>query len=98
MTLPEDKLRTAFRATAEEIPADPPPLRLSPGRQPGLRPGRHGPRSPRRGWITWVTPLAAAALVVAVIAASLALAGGAHHPQASSPQAASTPSRRTTWP
>ncbi len=86
MTLPEDKLRTAFRATAEEIPADPPPLRLSPGRQPGLRPGRHGARSPRRGWITWVTPLAAAALVVAVIAASLALAGGVHHPQASSAQ------------
>jgi hypothetical protein len=85
MTPLEDKLRAAIQATAEEIPADPPPLRLgSPGliprRRPRFRPGasrfrpgasRFGPG--RRGWNTWLAPLAAAVLVVAVVLGSLAV-------------------------
>jgi hypothetical protein len=67
----EDKLRAAIHATAEEIPADPPPLRLgspalSPRRRPRSRPGR-------RGGNPWLAPLAAAVLVVAVVLGSLAL-------------------------
>ena len=64
----ENKLRAALRDTAGEIPADPPPLRLPPARDPA-RPGR-------RRWIGWAAPLAAAALVLAVVAASLAVVRG----------------------
>jgi hypothetical protein len=92
MTPLEDKLRAAIQATAEEIPADPPPLRLgSPGLIPRRRPrfrrgasrfrpgasrfrpgaSRFGPG--RRGWNTWLAPLAAAVLVVAVVLGSLAV-------------------------
>jgi len=65
MTSLEDKLRAAIHATAEEIPPDPPPLRLQPGR-----------RTRWRSRIGWIAPLAAAAVVVALVAVSLALAGG----------------------
>ena len=40
----ENKLRAALRDTAGEIPADPPPLRLPPARDPA-RPARSGPAS-----------------------------------------------------
>jgi hypothetical protein len=90
MTPLEDKLRAAIHATAEEIPADPPPLRLgspglSPRRRPWfwLRPGlgagrvRSGRIRPGRpGWSSWLAPLAAAAVVVAVVLGSLAVTGG----------------------
>jgi len=74
----EDKLRAAIHATAEEIPADPPPLRLgSPGliprRRPWFRPAASRFRPGRRGWNTWLAPLAAAVLVVAVVLGSLAV-------------------------
>lgn len=81
MTPLEDKLRAAIHATAREIPADPPPLRLSPP-----HPHRRGGR---RRWITWTAPLAAAAVVVAVVAASLALTSGAK--PASSPKNSPSP-------
>ena len=79
----EDKLRAAIHATAEEIPADPPPLRLdSPGptprRRPWSRPSLSAGRI-RTGWggrNPWLAPLAAAAVVVAVILGSLAVTGG----------------------
>jgi hypothetical protein len=84
----EDKVRAAIHATAEEIPADPPPLRLgSPGLSPRrwlwfrpslgagwIRPGRT--RLGWRGRTTWLAPLAAAAVVVAVVLGSLAVTGG----------------------
>jgi hypothetical protein len=70
MTGLENKLRAALRGTADEIPADPPPLRLPPARDPA-RPGPVWPG--RRRWIGWAAPLAAAALVLAVVAASLAV-------------------------
>jgi len=78
MTPLEDKLRAAIHATAEEIPADPPPLRLgSPGliprRRPWFRPAASRFRPGRRGWNTWLAPLAAAVLVVAVVLGSLAV-------------------------
>jgi len=78
MTPLEDKLRAAIHATAEEIPADPPPLRLgSPGliprRRPWYRPAASRFRPGRRGWNTWLAPLAAAVLVVAVVLGSLAV-------------------------
>jgi hypothetical protein len=78
MTPLEDKLRAAIHATAEEIPVAPPPLRLgSPGliprRRPRFRPGASRCRSGRRGWNTWLAPLAAAVLVVAVVLGSLAV-------------------------
>jgi len=84
----EDKLRAAIHATAEEIPADPPPLRLgSPGLsqrrrpwfQPSLGAGRIRLGRIRPGWggrNTWLAPLAAAAVVVAVVLGSLAVTGG----------------------
>ena len=73
MTGPENKLRAALRDTAGEIPADPPPLRLPPARDPA-RPGPVWPG--RRRWIGWAAPLAAAAVVLAVVAASLAVVHG----------------------
>jgi hypothetical protein len=76
MTPLEQRLRAAIRETADEIPADPPPLRLNrPGRQ-GMSPGGRTARHRGRAWRAWGTPLAAAAVVFAVIAASLALTGG----------------------
>jgi hypothetical protein len=70
MTPLQDKLRAALRETANEIPPEAPPLRLSP--EPRVR--RNG-RDPHSRWRAWAAPLAAAALVVAVIAVSLAVAG-----------------------
>jgi hypothetical protein len=69
MTPLEEKLRAALRETADEIPADLPPLRLDP------RPARIR----RRRWILWSAPLASAAAVVALIAGSLAVTGGLPH-------------------
>lgn len=88
MTL-EDKLRTALRETAGEIPDDPPPpLRLSPlavsrqhdrqrpAKQHGAK--QHGakrPRTQRPGprWPAWTAPLAAAAAIVGVVAVLLTM-------------------------
>src|SRR5262249_30628223 len=82
MTL-EDKLRTALRETAGEIPDDPPPLRLSPlavsrhsaRRRPARRHWfqQHRVQQHRARWPAWAAPLAAAAAVVALIVASLTL-------------------------
>ncbi len=81
MTPLQDKLRAALRETADEIPAQAPPLDLSP--QP--RASRDG-RNAR--WRAWAAPLAAAALVLAAVAASLAVAGSLkHQPAAAGPQA-----------
>ena len=81
MTALQDKLRDALRETADEIPAQPPPLDLSP--QP--RASRDG-RNTR--WRAWATPLAAAALVLAAVGASLAVAGNlTHQPVTAGPQA-----------
>jgi len=77
MTPLPDKLRAALRETADEIPAEAPPLRLSPGERV---------RHPHPRWPLWAAPLASAALVVAVIAASLAVADGIRHQQATSAQ------------
>jgi hypothetical protein len=79
MTALEDKLRAAIHATASQLPADPPPLRLSP--RSSEKP------SARRHWIAWTAPLASAALVVAVIAGSLVLTSGGKPPQAGPKQA-----------
>lgn len=73
----EEKLRAALRETADEISPQAPPLRLHP------RPGR------RR--FVWAAPIASAALVVVLIAASIALAGGIRHQQASAAKATSAP-------
>jgi hypothetical protein len=81
MTPLRDKLRAALRETADEIPAQAPPLRLSP--QP--RASRDG-RNAR--WRAWAMPLAAAALVLAAVGASLAVVGSlTHQPAATGPQA-----------
>jgi hypothetical protein len=81
MTPLQDKLRAALRETADEIPAEAPPLYLRP--QP--RASRDG--RPAR-WRAWAAPLAAAALVIAVIAASLTVAGSLkHQPAATGPSA-----------
>ena len=81
MTPLEDKLRAALRETADEIPAQAPPLDLSP--QP--RASRDG-RNAR--WGAWAAPLGAAALVLAAVGASLAVAGNlTHQPAATGPQA-----------
>jgi hypothetical protein len=81
MTPLQDKLRAALRETADEIPAQAPPLNLSP--QP--RASRDG-RNAR--WRAWATPLAAAALVLAAVGASLAVAGNlTHQPVTAGPQA-----------
>jgi hypothetical protein len=81
MTPLQDKLRDALRETADEIPAQAPPLHLNP--QP--RASRDG-RNAR--WRAWAVPLAAAALVLAAVGASLAVAGSlTHQPAATRPQA-----------
>jgi hypothetical protein len=77
MTALEDKLRTALRETARDIPDDPPPLRLSPG----------AAGSPRRRWIVWAAPVAAAAVVLAVIAGALTVTSGLPHRTAGPAQA-----------
>ena len=82
MTPLENKLRAALRETANEIPADAPPLRLTP--QPRMRNNGRDPHPGRRGW---VAPLTAAALVVAVIGASVAVAGRLKHQPATSASA-----------
>jgi hypothetical protein len=78
MTALQDKLRAALRETADEIPAQPPPLDLSPQ-----------PRASRDArWRAWAAPLAAAALVLAAVGASLAVAANLRHqPAAAGPQA-----------
>jgi hypothetical protein len=76
MTPLEERLSAAIRETADEIPTDPPPLRLNrPGRH-GMSPGGRIARPRGHAWRAWATPLAAGAVVFAVIAASLALTGG----------------------
>jgi hypothetical protein len=85
MTPLEDTLRAALRETADEIPAAPPPLRLSARRRERFRPGGQGVR---RSWVAWAAPLASAALVVAVIAGSLAVTGSGPHPPDATPRPA----------
>ena len=79
MTPLQDKLRAALRETADEIPAQAPPLRLSP-RPRASRDGRNA------RWGAWAMPLAAAALVLAAVGASLAVAGSLKHQPAARPQ------------
>jgi hypothetical protein len=89
MTPLPDKLRAALRETADEIPAEAPPLYLSP--QP--RAGQHRRHTrwhirwnPR--WHAWAAPLAAAALVTAAVAGTLTVAGSLRHqPAAAGPPA-----------
>ena len=78
MTPLQNKLRDALRETADEIPALPPPLDLSPR-----------PRASRNArWRAWAAPLAAAALVLAAVGVSLAVAANLkHQPAAARPQA-----------
>jgi hypothetical protein len=78
MTPLQNKLRAALRETADEIPAQPPPLDLSPR-----------PRASRNaGWRAWAAPLAAAALVLAAVGVSLAVAANLkHQPAAARAQA-----------
>jgi hypothetical protein len=83
MTSLQDKLRAALRETADEIPAEAPPLHLSPQPRAGQN-GRH------TRWRAWAVPLATAALVIATVAASLAVAGSLkHQPAAAAGQPAS---------
>lgn len=85
----ESKLTAALRETGEEIPGGSvPPLRLPPGRRRPALPG--GAR--RHGWLTWLTPLAAAAAVAGVVAGSLAISGTfGSRPQATGPAAGPLP-------
>jgi hypothetical protein len=76
MTPLQDKLRAAFRETADEIPAEAPPLHLSPQPRAGQS-GRH------TRWRAWAAPLAAAALVIAAVAAAVAVSGSLKHEPAS---------------
>jgi hypothetical protein len=76
MTPLEERLRAAIRETADEIPADPPPLRLNRRGRHGISPGGRAARRRGHAWRVWATPLAAAAVVFAVVATSLALTGG----------------------
>ena len=85
MTPLQDKLRAALRETADEIPAEAPPLYLSP--QPRAGQHRRHPRWNTR-WHAWAAPLAAAALVTAAVAGSLTVAGSLRHqPAAAGPPA-----------
>jgi hypothetical protein len=72
MTPLPDKLRAALRETADEIPAEAPPLHLS----PWPTAAQNG-RSTR--WHAWAAPLAAAALVIATVVVSLTVAGSLTH-------------------
>lgn len=75
MTELEERLRSAFRAKAGEIPASPPPLELEP--QPAhdaARDGRGG-KSRLTASRRWLIPASAAAAVLAVTAGALAVAG-----------------------
>src|SRR5580693_6963218 len=89
MTPLPDKLRAALRETADEIPAEAPPLYLSPQPRAGQHrrhPRWHIRRNPR--WPAWAAPLAAAALVTAAVAGSLTVAGSLRHqPGAAGPAA-----------
>ena len=86
MTSLQDKLRAALRETADEIPAEAPPLYLNP--QPrASQHRRHPRRNPR--WPAWAAPLAAAALVTAAVAGSLTVAGSLRHQPAAAGPAAS---------
>ena len=85
MTPLQDKLRAALRETADEIPAEAPPLHLSP--QPRGQHRRHNGRNTR--WRAWAAPLAAAALVAAAVAGSLTVAGSLKHQPAAAGPAAS---------
>ena len=78
MTPLQNKLRDALRETADEIPAQPPPLDLSPQ-----------PRASRNArWRAWAAPLAAAALVLAAVGVSLTVAANLkHQPAAARAQA-----------
>ena len=94
MTPVEDQLRAAFRAKADEIRPDPPPLRLS---APGLRfpfpahgGGGNREQAAHRGWHRWMAPAACAVLVVAVIAASAVVFGGSRTATSSSARARTT--------
>jgi hypothetical protein len=81
MTPLQDKLRAAFRETADEIPAEAPPLHLSPQPRAGQN-GRH------TRWRGWAAPLVAAALVTAVVAGALTVAGSLkHQPATAGPSA-----------
>jgi hypothetical protein len=81
MTALQDKLRAAFRETADEIPAEAPPLHLSPQPRAGQN-GRHA------RWRAWAVPLAAAALVIAAVAGALTVAGSLKHEPATAGQSA----------
>src|SRR2546430_8413397 len=78
MTPLEDRLRSAIRAKAGEVPSDAvPPLRLPARRRRSFSltywgGGRTGAAG-RRGWRGWLAPAAAAVLVVAVVVGSEAL-------------------------
>jgi hypothetical protein len=77
MTPLQNKLRAALRETADEIPAQPPPLDLSPR-----------PRASRNArWRAWTAPLAAAALVLAAVGVSLAVAANLKHQPAAAARA-----------
>jgi len=94
MTPVEDQLRAAFRAKADEVSPDPPPLRLP---APGLRSlflahgggGNKGTRA-HQGWHRWIAPAACAVLVVTVIAGSAIVFGGSRTATSSSARAAAT--------
>jgi hypothetical protein len=81
MTPLQDKLRAAFRETADEIPAEAPPLHLSPQPRAG-QDGRH------TRWRAWAAPLAVAALVLAAVAGALTVAGSLKHGPATAGQSA----------
>jgi hypothetical protein len=81
MTPLQDKLRAAFRETADEIPAEAPPLHLSPQPRAG-QDGRH------TRWRAWAAPLAVAALVLAAVAGALTVAGSLKHEPATAGQSA----------
>jgi hypothetical protein len=81
MTALQDKLRAAFRETADEIPAEAPPLHLSPQPRAGQN-GRHAM------WRAWAAPLAVAALVIAAVAGALTVAGTLKHEPATAGQSA----------
>jgi hypothetical protein len=86
MTSLQDKLRAALRETADEIPAQAPPLYLSPPPQ-ASRNGRNGRNGRNARWRAWAAPLAAAALVMAAVAGSLTVVGSLKHQPAAGAQA-----------